>query len=388
MIPFSRHKVSKSDIQSVVKVLKSQYLTTGPQVPLFETELKKNTKAKFVFACNSGSSALHLACMALNLKKNDIVWTTPNTYAASANCVLNCGAKIDFVDIDKNTWNICLENLEKKLKIAKKRKKLPKAIIPIHFGGLPSEQVKIKALSKKYKFKIIEDASHSLGAYNHNEPVGSCKWSDLTVFSFHPVKIITTGEGGAVTTNNLAYANRIRLKRENGINHNKKFFRYSPYYPTYYEQIDTGYNYRMSDISAALGMSQLKNLKKFVKYRNYVAQIYKSLLKNMPLKFQFVLDRYVSSYHLFVIQLDKKRLKKNYNKIFSFLRKKGYFVNLHYKALHLNPLYKKFGFKKGQFPISEKYSESALSIPIYVGLNLKEIKKIVKTLKSIIENKR
>ncbi len=386
MIPFSRHKVSNSDVQSVVKVLRSNYLTTGPQVPLFENELKKITKAKFAFACNSGSSALHLACMALNLKKNDIVWTTPNTYAASANCVLNCGAKIDFVDIDSNTWNISVENLEKKLKIAKKRKKLPKAIIPIHFAGQPSEQVKIKKLSEKYKFKIIEDASHSLGAYNNNEPVGSCKWSDITVLSFHPVKIITTGEGGAVTTNNSIYANRIKLKRENGINHNKKLFKYSSYYPNYYEQIDTGYNYRMSDISAALGRSQLKNLKKFVKHRNYVAKIYKSLFNKMPLKFQLVLNKYISSYHLFVIQFDKRRLKNNYSKIFTYLRKQGYFVNLHYKALHLNPLYKKFGFKKGQFPVSEKYSETAISIPIYVGLNLKEIKKIVKTIKTIIED--
>lgn len=388
MITFSRHQIKKDDINAVVKVLKSNFLTTGPKVPIFEREIQKLTKSKFVFACNSGSSALHLACLALNLKKNDIVWTTPNTYAASANCVLNCGAKIDFVDIDNETWNISIPGLEKKLIQAKKKKKLPKAVIPVHFAGQPTDQEKIKKLSKKYNFKIIEDASHSIGAKNHNEPVGSCKWSDITVFSFHPVKIITTGEGGAVLTNDKKYAELIKLYRENGINFKKQSFKKKPYYPRYYEQIKTGYNYRMSDISAALGISQIKKIKNFIKQRNKIANTYKSYLKNTPIKFQKVLNKIYSSYHLFVIQLPKKDLKIKYEDIFKIFKKKGINVNLHYKALHLNPLYKNFGFKRGQFPNSENYSETAISIPIFCGLRNLEIKKIIKLLKGIIEFKK
>ena len=385
MIPFSRHQINSGDIRSVVKVLKSNFLTTGKQVPIFEKKLTKITKAKFAFACNSGSSALHLACLALGLKKGDVVWTAPNTFAASANCVLNCGAKIDFVDIDSETWNISLEQLKKKLISAKKRKKLPKVIIPIHFAGQPSSQIEIKKLSKKYNFKIIEDASHSIGAKHFKEPVGSCKWSDLTVFSFHPVKIVTTGEGGAVLTNNLNYAERIKIFRENGITSNRKFFRQKSYYPSYYEQVNTGYNYRMSDISAALGISQLKNLKKFIKNRNKIAKTYQVLLKGTSLKFQKILPKNYSSFHLFVIQFNPKYLKIAYGKVFNYFKKKGYFVNLHYKALHLNPFYKNLGFKKGQFPVSEKYSERSLSLPIFVGLKNKEVKKIVKILKGLVE---
>lgn len=385
MIPYSRHFINQDDIKSVVDVLKSAYLTKGKKVNLFEKKIKNLTNSNYVFACNSGSSALHLACMAIGLKKEDIVWTTPNTYAASANCVLNCGAKIDLVDIDKDTWNISVENLKKKLIEAKLNKKLPKAIIPVHFAGQPSEQKKIKQLALKYNFKIIEDASHSLGAKHYGEPVGSCKWSDITIFSFHPVKIITTGEGGAILTNNSKYAERIKLFRENGINNNKKFFRDKPYYPYYYEQVEKGYNYRMSDISAALGISQLKKLKKFIKIRNDIANYYISSLKNTSLKFQKILHNNYSSYHLFVIQFNPKFLKILYKEIFNYFKKNRIFVNLHYKALHLNPIFKKMGFKKGQFPIAENYSKYSLSIPIYVGLKKKELSKIVKLIRRIIE---
>ena len=384
MIPFSRHFIDKKDINSVVKVLKSDFLTTGKQVPLFEKKLSKISKAKFAFACNSGTSALHLACLAIGLDKGDIAWTVPNTFAASANCVLNCGAKIDFVDIDKDTWNISVEKLKKKLHEAQKVNKLPKVIIPVHFAGLPSEQYEIWRLSKKFNFKIIEDASHSIGAKNIREPVGSCKWSDLTVFSFHPVKHITTGEGGAVLTNKQNYAEKIKLFRENGITSQKKFFTTKPYYPNYYEQIMTGYNYRMSDMSAALGISQLKKLKRFIKERNKIVRIYKALLKSTPVKFQKIDSKKNSSFHLLVLQFNKNVLKISYNELFKLLKKKGYFVNLHYKALHLNPLYKQFGFKKGDFPISEKYSCYSISVPIYVGLKINKIKKFVYILKKQI----
>ena len=385
MIPFSRQKILSSDIKSVTDVLKSDFLTKGPKVPIFEKMISKITKAKYVMACNSASSALHLACRALDIKDDDIVWTSTNTYAASSNCVLNCGAKIDFVDIDTNTWCISLDDLKKKLILAKRQKKLPKVLISVHFAGQPCDQKKIKKLADKYNFKIIEDASHSIGASHFKEKVGSCKWSDLTVFSFHPVKIITTGEGGAVMTNNKYYAEKIKMFRENGITKNKYFFKNKPYYSGYYEQIYAGYNYRMSDISAALGISQLKNLKKFISERNRIANYYKKCLGNTSIKFQKILTGNYSSYHLFVIQFNIKKLKIKYNKIFEIFKKKGYFINLHYKALHLNPLYKKLGFTKGQFPNSEYYSKSAISIPIFVGLKKREIDKIVKILKSIID---
>ena len=388
MIPFSRHNISQRDIISVVKVLKSNYLTKGDQVPKFEKKLSQITKSKHVIACNSATSALHLACMALGLKKNDIVWTSTNTFAASSNCALNSGCKIDFIDIDKSTWNICVIELEKKLKIAAKKKKLPKVLIPVHFGGQPTEQIKIKNLSKKYNFKIIEDASHSIGAKFYKEPVGSCKWSDLTIFSFHPVKIITTGEGGAVTTNNLKYAKIIRELRENGITNLKKSFRYKAYYPNYYEQVSIGYNYRMNDISAALGLSQLKKLKKFIYERNKIAKIYKDYFKNTSIRFQKILPNVKSSYHLFVIQFNKKKLKIEYKNIFDKLKKKGFVVNLHYKALHLNPVYRDMGFKLGQFPVSENYSKSAISIPIFVGLKTRDIKRIITILKEIVDFKK
>ena len=384
MIPYSRQKITSSDIKSVTKVLKSNFLTKGPKVPIFEKMLSNATQAKYVMACNSGTSALHLACLALDLKKGDIVWTSTNTYAASSNCVLNCGAKIDFVDIDIDTWCISLESL-KKIDISKKRNKLPKVIIPVHFAGQPCDQKEIKKLANKYKFKIIEDASHSIGARHFNEKVGSCKWSDLTVFSFHPVKIITTGEGGAVLTNNKFYAEKIKMFRENGITTNKHYFKHKPYYSGYYEQMLIGYNYRMSDISAALGINQLRHLKKFISERNKIANYYKKCLAHTSIKFQKISDENYSSYHLFVIQFDIKRLKIKYKKIFEIFKKKGYFINLHYKALHLNPLYKKMGFSRGQFKNSEQYSNSAISIPIFVGLKTKEINRIVKILKSIID---
>ena len=385
MIPFSRQKIYSSDIKSVTEVLKSDLLTKGPKVPIFEKMLSKITRAKYVMACNSGSSALHLACIALDIKKGDIVWTSTNTYAASSNCALNCGAKIDFVDIDINTWCISLENLKKKLILAKKKNKLPKVLIPVHFAGQPCDQKEIKKLANKYNFKIIEDASHSIGAKHFNEKVGSCKWSDLTVFSFHPVKIITTGEGGAVLTNNKFYAEKIKMFRENGITANKVYFKNKPYYSGYYEQMYSGYNYRMSDISAALGINQLRYLKRFISERNKIANYYKKCLKNTPIKFQEISGENYSSYHLFVIQFDIKKLKIKYKNIFEVFKKKGYFINLHYKALHLNPIYKEMGFTSGQFPISEHYSKSAISIPIFVGLKNKEIDRIVKILKSIID---
>ena len=379
MIPYSRQKIFNSDIKEVVKVLKSDFLTKGKKVIEFEKNLGKKVRAKYSISCNSGSSALLLACKSLNLKKDDLVWTVPNTYAASANCAIECGAKIDFIDIDPKSWNISINKLENKLKQSKIKKKLPKVLILVHLAGMPAQLDKIHKLSKKYKFKIIEDASHAVGAEYKKYPIGNCKWSDLTVFSFHPVKIITSGEGGAITTNNKKLAERIKLLRENGIHSIKKKFKNSPYYPNYYEQVDTGYNFRMSEISAALVNSQLKKLDFFINKRNLIAKNYIRSIKNPKFSFQEKSKDAKSSYHLFVVKFVNPN-KERYLKIFKTFNKNNIFINLHYKALHLNPYFQDMGFKKGQFPVSENYSYSAFSIPIFVGLNKNSIKKIVNIL--------
>ncbi len=375
MFPYSRQSISREDIKAVSKVLRSNFLTQGPLVKKFENNINKFCGSKYSVAVNSGSSALHIACLALGIKKGDLVWTVPNTFVASANCAINCGAEIDFVDIDKDTFNISVNSLKKKLELAKQKKKLPKVIIPVHLGGQPSQQKEIWKLSKKFKFKVLEDASHSIGARHYGEKVGSCKWSHITVFSFHPVKIITTGEGGIATTNSSAYEKKMRIFRDNGIkrlNNNWK-----------YKHVAPGYNYRMSDISAALGISQLKSLGKFLKKRNLIAKKYNYFLKNLPIHTQKILPQNYSSYHLFIIQIDLKKSKISYNKIIKLFRKKNFFVNLHYAPVHLSPYFKKIGFKKNNFPISENYQENSLSIPIFSDLKEKTFLKIINLIKSI-----
>jgi|TARA_B110000211_G_scaffold234971_1_gene307920 UDP-4-amino-4,6-dideoxy-N-acetyl-beta-L-altrosamine transaminase len=376
MIPYSKQSISKEDARAVLKVLQSNFLTQGPLVEKFENKVNKFCGSKYSVAVNSGSSALHIACLALGVKNGDLVWTVPNTFVASANCAINCGAKIDFVDIDKDTFNISTAALEKKLLLAKKRKKLPKVLIPVHLGGQPTEQKKIWELSKKYKFKILEDASHSIGAKHFGVKVGSNKWADITVFSFHPVKIITTGEGGVATTKSSIYYNKMKIFRDNGIKRLSNNWRY--------EHISVGFNYRMTDIAASLGISQLKKINKFLIKRNDIAKKYKKLLNSLPIKIQKILPGNYSSYHLFIIQFDLKNLKLTYEKIFKIFRKNKYYVNLHYAPLHLSPYFRKIGFKKGYFPVSEKYGASSISIPIYYDLKLKDQFNVVNLIKRIL----
>ena len=309
MIPYSRQNINKKDILNVIKVLKSNTLTKGPVVKKFEQQISKKFLSKYVVSSNSGTSSLHLACLSIGLKKGDIAWTVPITYAASANCAINCGAKIDFVDICPETLNISVEKLINKLAYAKLKKKLPKVLIPVHLAGQPYEQKKIWELSKKYNFKIIEDASHAIGAKHYGEKVGSCKWSDITVFSFHPVKLITTIEGGVSLTNNKIYYEKMISYRENGIVAEKKLFKNKPYYQGYYEQISSGYNYRMNEVSAALGISQLKRLNMFIKERNLIAAAYIKELKKLPIKFQKINKYNYSSYHLFIIRFNLSKMK-------------------------------------------------------------------------------
>ncbi len=373
---YSTQTIDRTDIESVTKVLKSEWLTQGPVTNLFEKKIKNVVGSKYAVAVNSGSSALLLACKALSLKTGDIFWTVPNTFVATANCGLLCGAKVEFVDIDPKTWNISLEKLEQKLINAKKKKTLPKVLIVVHLAGLPVNPKVLFKLSKKYKFKIIEDASHSLGATYFSKKVGSSRWSDITVFSLHPVKIITTGEGGLCVTNNKKLFEKMLLFKNNGITNKNKKFIYKSLGPWYYEQHELGYNFRISEIQAALGISQLNKLKKFVKKRNLIAAIYNKNFETLPIETQKVSERFVSTYHLFIIKLKKNKTHLHL-KLFNYLRRNKIFVNLHYLPVHLHPYFKKMGFKNKSFPEAENYSESAISIPIYPNLSQKDQSRVI-----------
>ncbi len=375
MIPYSTQKIDKKDIKEVIKTLKSPFLTQGPKVTQFEKVISSSVNAKYAAATNSATSALHISCMALGFKKGDILWTTPNTFVASSNCALHLGGKVDFVDIDYLTGNIDLRLLEKKLIHAKKKGKLPKILVPVHFAGFPTEQDKIFRLSKKYKFKIIEDASHSLGAKYKNEKVGSCKWSDISIFSFHPVKIITTLEGGVAVTNNKLIYDKLKLFLNHGITKNQKKFKFKNKKLWYYEQQLLGLNFRMTDVSAALGLSQLKKLKSFVAVRNKIARNYNKHLSQKYLYIPKIEKNVLSSFHLYVIKVKNEYLKYH-EKLFNYLRKNKINVNLHYIPVHLHPYYRKLGFKKGDFKESEKHAQTSISIPIFPGLKLRQILKV------------
>ena len=375
-IPYGNHKLDKKDIDKVNKILTSKYLTQGPQVEIFEKKINEFVGSKFSVATNSATSALHVSCLALDLKPGDYLWTVPNSFVASANCGRYCGAEVDFVDIDSRSWNLSINKLEKKLKEAKKNNRLPKVIVTVHFAGQPTIQEKIFSLKKIYKFKIIEDASHSIGSSRKENLVGNCKWSDITVFSFHPVKIITTAEGGIATTNNKNLYQQMKIFREHGITRDQILIskeKTSPFFKALgrspaFEQRYLGFNYRMNEISAALGISQLKKISKFVKKRNQLANYYIKNIENKLVSFQLI-DKYnYSSYHIFIIRLNLDKMQKNYSEIFNLFRKLGIGVNLHYLPIHLHPYYQKLGFKTGDFPESEKYSREAITIPLYVDL--------------------
>ena len=383
MIPYSRQIIDKKDITNIVKTLKSNLVTTGPKVPEFENKIKNFVGAKYSVAVNSATSALHLACISLALKKGDWLWTTPISFVASANCGLYCGAKIDFVDIDKNTYNICVKKLEQKLKKAKIKKKLPKIIVIVDLAGFPCDFNEIKRLSKIYKFKILEDASHALGAKYYGKNIGNGKFADISVFSFHPVKIITTLEGGIATTNNKKLFQKMEMLRSHGITRDKKKFVNINKNHWYYEQQLLGYNYRMNDIEASLGISQLSKIKKFFKIRTYVKNFYDKHLQNLPLTLPPNDKNKTSSMHLYIVRV-KNITKYERDKIILKLKKKGIGVNIHYIPIHYQPFFKKLGFRKGMFPESEKYFESAISLPIHPGINNNDLIKIIKNIKLLI----
>ncbi len=380
-IPYSRQLIDSKDINEVIKTLKSDFLTQGPKINELEKKFSKTVRSKYCTTVNSATSALHVACIALGLKKGDYLWTVPNSFVASSNCGLLIGAKVDFVDINFSTGNIDINILEKKLKNTPK-KKLPKILVPVHYGGLPPQLDKISILSKKYNFKILEDASHAIGSSYKGSKIGNCKWSDITIFSLHPVKIITAGEGGIASTNNKLLDRKMKMLRNHGITKDKKFFKKKNNFKWYFEQQFLGLNYRMTDISAALCISQLKKIKNFVSKRNKIANLYKRLLNKKYLDLPHSNKISYSSFHLFVIRVKNKYSRE---KLFNFLRKKKILVNLHYIPIHLHPYYKKLGFKKGQFPQSEKHAERSISLPIFPSLKTQQIKLITKYINYFLE---
>ena len=383
-IPYGRQDINQADIDAVISVLQSDFLTQGPAVPNFEEAVAKYCGAQHAVAVNSATSALHIACLALGVGNGDVVWTTPITFVASANCALYCGATVDFVDIDSQTYNMNVDRLAEKLALAEKIGKLPKVIIPVHLCGQPCEMESIYALSQKYGFKIIEDASHAIGGKYKDKPIGNCRYSDITVFSFHPVKIITTGEGGMALTNDVQIAKRMQLLRSHGITRDVDEMTHASDGPWYYQQIELGYNYRMTDLQAALGLSQMQRLDEFVTRRHAIAERYDQLLADLPVNTPWQHEDSYSGLHLYVIRLKLADIGKTHRQVFEALRALNIGVNLHYIPVYHQPYYEKMGFTAGYCPQAEQYYTEAISIPLYPGLSEAQQDQVVTVVREAV----
>ena len=381
MIPYGRHDITQADIDAVAEVLRSDFLTQGPAVPRFEQSVISHCLVKHALAVNSATSSLHIACLALDLGMGDWLWTTPNTFVASANCGLYCGAQVDFVDIDPRTYNLCPKALEHKLIAAEKAGRLPKIVVPVHLCGQPCDMQAIHALGLRFGFKIIEDASHAIGGKYLGEPIGNCRFSDITVFSFHPVKIITTAEGGMALTNDDKLAERLGLLRSHGITRDPALMTHGMDGPWYYQQVALGYNYRMTDLQGALGASQMNRLEHYVARRHEIARRYDELLKDLPVTTPWQHPDGYSGLHLYVIRLQLDKITKTHLQVFEALRAKDIMVNLHYIPVHTQPYYQKMGFKQGDFPDAEQYYREAISIPMHVNLTDAELQFVASSLR-------
>lgn len=381
MIPYGRQDISQADIDAVVEVLQSDFLTQGPKVPEFEQALCEATGADFSIVSNSATSSLHLACRALGVGPGDLVWTSDVTFVASANCALYCGADIDFVDIDPRTYNMSPAALEQKLREARDRgHQLPKVVIPVHLCGQSCEMEAIHGLAKEYDFAIIEDAAHAIGARYRDEPVGNCRYSDITVFSFHPVKIVTTGEGGAVTTNSAELAHRMRLLNSHGTTRDAAEMTHQPDGPWYYQQIDLGYNYRMTELQAALGVSQLTRLDDWVARRNQLAGRYDELLAELPVQTPWQHPECYSARHLYVIRTAEEIGPEGHRRVFEALRAGGIGVNLHYIPLHTQPYYADMKGVAGAWPEADSYYQQAISLPLFHHMTEAQQDEVVRVL--------
>lgn len=369
MIPYGRQDITQADIDAVVGVLQSDFLTQGPFVPRFEQCVAQHVGAQHALAVNSATSALHIACLALGLGPGDWLWTSPVTFVASANCGLYCGAQVDFVDIDPRTYNLCPQALAQKLEQAERDGKLPKVLVAVHLCGQPCDMQAIHALSQRYGFSVIEDASHAIGGKYRGEFIGNGRYSDITVFSFHPVKIITTAEGGMALTNDAELAQSMALLRSHGITRDPAQMTHAADGPWYYQQIGLGYNYRMTELQAALGVSQMERLDQYVARRHQLAQRYDELLAGLPLTTPWQHPDSYSGLHLYVIRLQLDKISKTHRQVFDALREQGIGVNLHYIPVHTQPHYQRMGFKAGDFPEAQRYYTEAISLPMYYGLS-------------------
>lgn len=384
MIPYGRQDISESDIQAVVDVLRSDFLTQGPVVPAFEQAVVTYCGSKYAVATNSATSALHISCLALGVGPGDVVWTSPISFVASANCALYCGATVDFVDIDPHTYNLSLDCLASKLEKAEIEGNLPKVVIPVHLAGQACDMAGIYALSQRYGFKIIEDASHAIGGMYRDEPIGNCHYSDITVFSFHPVKIITTGEGGMALTNDAKVANQLARLRSHGITRIPQEMTQASDGPWYYQQLDLGFNYRMTDIQAALGLSQMKRLDEFVAKRQLIAQRYNELLSDLWVTTPWQNPESYSAMHLYIVRLKRDKIKFTQKDIFERLRGFGILINLHYIPIYRHPFFETMGFDRKEFPEAEAYYAEAISLPIYPTLSEAQQIEVVERMKSPI----
>jgi UDP-4-amino-4,6-dideoxy-N-acetyl-beta-L-altrosamine transaminase len=384
VIAYGRQDVTQADIDAVVAALQSDFLTQGPVVPSFEQAVAARVNAPYAVATNSATSALHIACLALGLGSGDRLWTVPNTFVASANCGRYCGAAVDFVDIDPQTWNLSVGALSEKLAVAARAGQLPKVLVPVHFSGQPTDQEAIWALAQHYGFKVLEDASHAIGASRNGEPVGSCRWSDVTVLSFHPVKVITSAEGGMALTRHADLADRMTMLRAHGITRDRPRLT-DPDPPAWcYEQQTLGFNYRMTDVLAALGLSQLSRLADYVARRNALARRYHVALQGLALQLPTVRPQNLSAFHLYVVRRTGVTDPLAHRRLFDSLRKHGVGVSLHYPPVHLQPYYRAFGFKPGRFPEAEAHGASAITLPLYPSMTDAQQDEVVRVVKEIV----
>lgn len=384
MIPYGRQSISEEDIDEVVSVLRSDFLTQGPKVPEFERAVAEFCGAEYAVAVNSATSALHLACLALGLGKEDLLWTTPVSFVASSNCALYCGAEVDFVDIDPDTYNLSVSKLEQKLAEARLVNRLPKVLVAVHLSGQSCDMVRIAELAKEYDFRVIEDASHAIGGRYKGRPVGCCEYSDITVFSFHPVKIVTTAEGGMLVTNSKHLADSAALLRSHGITRDVAQMTKESDGAWYYQQIDLGYNYRMTELQAALGVSQMHRVEEFVRRRHELAHKYHSELSDLPLVLPWQHPDSYSGMHLFIIRLKLDERSKSHREVFDQLRERGIGVNLHYIPIHMQPYYASMGFRVGDFPEAERYYQEAISIPLYHSMTDEQQAEVIRALRAVL----
>jgi UDP-4-amino-4,6-dideoxy-N-acetyl-beta-L-altrosamine transaminase len=384
LIPYGRQSISDADIAAVVEVLKSDFLTQGPVVPAFEEAVAAICEARYGVATNSATSALHLACLALGVGPGDRVWTSPLTFVASSNAALDCGAEVDFVDVDERTYNMCPKRLDEMLRQAAEAGRLPKVIIPVHLAGQPCDMAAIHAAAKRHGVRIIEDASHAIGGGYRSGPVGNCEFSDITVFSFHPVKIVTTGEGGMAMTNDAELAELMRLDRSHGITRDPAQLQHDDAGPWYYEQQRLGFNYRLTDICAALGLSQLTRIEEFIARRRAIAAAYDAAFADLAVTTPWQHPDTESAWHLYVIRIDRRRAARGHRAIFDALRAAGIGVNLHYIPVYRQPYYQQLGFGQGRCPNAEAYYAEAISLPMYATLSDQEQEFVIATVKGLL----